>query len=705
MATLILTTVGNAVGGPLGGAIGGLLGRQIDQRLLGPKGRQGPRLGDLSVQSSSYGSPIPKLFGASRVAGTVIWSTDLRETRRKVSAGKGQPKSTVYSYSASFAVALSARSIARVGRIWADGNLLRGAAGDFKTKTGFRLYRGEEDQPVDPLIASVEGMGRAPAYRGLAYAVFEDFELGDYGNRIPSLSVEVFADEGAVSVGRMVTELGMTCDSPALIGGFAAAGDSLRALTETLAPLYPLRLRDDGDALRLSEDGRVATAPDARDLGASADGSPAARIARERRASGALPGLVTVAHYAPERDYQQGLQRVPAGGAGRTLRIDLPATLDAGAIKQRAALALRRMRGEGDRATLSLPWRALDLVPGSIVPLPGMAGAWRVTAVTLDRMVVEAALVREPGPMGAVAPADHGRALAQDDAPHGPTRLELLDIASPDGALHVPRIAVAAAGMSPGWRRAPLLLSVDDGLSWQEAGPTAAPAVMGRALDVLPPASPHLFDEAGSVEVELLHDGMDLSDASHASLLAGANLAMIGDETIQFRRAVPLGRNRYRLNGLIRGKGGTEWASSNHAPGERFVLLDADALAWIDVPPGTPSLRILPAGVADEGALASVVEAPGRATRPLAPVHVRAESLADGGRELRWIRRSRALADWSAPLDEPEERYLVAVGNTPGIEVTEPRFAIAPGGGPLSVSVHQLGRFGPSPEATLSIPN
>ena len=77
MATLVLSTVGTMLGGPVGGAIGSLLGQSIDQQLLGTGPRHGPRLGDLSVQSSSYGSPIPKLFGTMRVAGSIVWSTDL----------------------------------------------------------------------------------------------------------------------------------------------------------------------------------------------------------------------------------------------------------------------------------------------------------------------------------------------------------------------------------------------------------------------------------------------------------------------------------------------------------------------------------------------------------------------------------------------------------------------------------------------------
>ena len=114
MATLVLSTAGTILGGPVGGAIGGLLGQSIDQQLLGPGPRQGPRLGDLSVQTSSYGTQIPRVYGRMRVAGSIVWSTDLQEDSQTEGA-KGQPDSVTYSYSVSFAVALSSRPIGGMG--------------------------------------------------------------------------------------------------------------------------------------------------------------------------------------------------------------------------------------------------------------------------------------------------------------------------------------------------------------------------------------------------------------------------------------------------------------------------------------------------------------------------------------------------------------------------------------------------------------
>src|SRR3954454_6396407 len=114
MATLVFSTIGTALGGPLGGAIGALIGQAIDQELLGPSTR-GPRLGDLSVQTSAYGTQIPRVYGSMRVAGSVIWATDLTESSATTGA-KGQPDTT-YSYSVSLAVALSSRPLRSIKRI------------------------------------------------------------------------------------------------------------------------------------------------------------------------------------------------------------------------------------------------------------------------------------------------------------------------------------------------------------------------------------------------------------------------------------------------------------------------------------------------------------------------------------------------------------------------------------------------------------
>jgi hypothetical protein len=725
MATLILSTVGTLVGGPVGGAIGAIIGQQIDSRVFAPKGRRGPRLNELAVQSSSYGSAIPKLFGTNRVAGTVIWATDLKETKRKVSSGKGQPKSTVYSYSASFAVALSARRIVRVGRIWADGNLLRGAAGDFKSETGFRLHNGSEGQPADPLIASAEGIAMTPAYRGLAYAVFEDFQLGDFGNRIPALSFEVIADEGDVSIGTILSELGGTgvaADNPSLVQGFAGTGSSVRGVAELLAEIFHFSAHDDGSVLRL-ENGPAAYGSIAEaDLGGTHEPRPVPRVMRGRQSEDGLPATLSVAHYEPARDYQQGLQRVRDSGNGRRdLRIDMPVTLDAGRAKAHAAAALRRLRVGRTTGRIRLPWRYLDLVPGHHIALPDDTGDWRVAAVTLDRMVVEAELALDGAASLASLESDPGRSLAEPDLPHGPTAFHLLDLPPlDDGIATAPRVAVAAAGVLPGWRRATLLLSLDDGISWQEAGGTAAPAVIGTTRAALGPATPLLQDHTNSIEISLLNESMAIHSTTHDALLAGANAALIGNELVQFRDVASLGNNSYRLSGLFRGRRGTEWAIGSHQAEERFILIERETLAFIDVPAGTDKVRVIATGMADAQPQDRQLANPGQALMPLAPVQASAVRLPNGDIDIQWVRRSRNGWRWldgvDVPLAEEFERYQVVLtpdrGSPRVIERAEPRYVYtasmreadrADGATQVIASILQVGSFGLSRAVPVTI--
>lgn len=722
MATLVLTTVGRLVGGPIGGLLGALVGQGVDRAVLGPKGRQGPRLGELSVQTSSYGTALPKIFGTMRVAGTVIWASDLREQRHR-GGGKGRARTTSYSYSASFAVALSARPVRSVGRVWADGNLLRGAAGDWKTEIGaFRLHDGGDDQSADPLIASAEGAGLAPAYRGLAYAVFEDLQLADYGNRIPSLSFEIEADAGAVSIGAIagaLSEGAVAGAELATLDGYAATGDSVIGALATLATVAPLSLADDGARLLLSAP-TVPTATLSADEIGTASAGERASLRRETRAK-PPPGEVSIAYYEPARDHQAGLQRARRSGAGAE-RIELPAALGAGAAKAIAERRLARAWAERTRRTVRLPFARAGLRPGQLVSFAGEPGSWRIVETTLERMMVELELVRHRGASATPAAAEPGRAIGAPDLVHGATVLSVFELPDlSDDASGRPSLRVAAAGASPGWRRAALSLSLDDGASWSDAGATAAPAVMGRSATALPDGARDAFDTLGAVEVVLLHADMALEDADDARLIAGANLALIGEELVQFGRAAPLGNARWRLSRLLRGRRGTEWAMATHGANERFVLIEPETLIALDVPTGAigGTARVMASGLGDEAPVIADRAVTGASVRPPSPVRLRATAQAGGGTRLDWTRRSRAGWRWidgvDAPLGEEREAYALTVRRegvaVREVELAQPLFeydaaaiaADAGGATALTIEVRTIGSWAASLPARLTL--
>ncbi len=715
MATLILTAAGNALGGPIGGAIGSTLGQVIDAELFRPKARHGPRLGELAVQTSSYGSAIPKVFGTMRIAGTVIWATDLIERRSTSSNGKGKARTIDYHYVANFAVALSARPLLSIGRIWADGKLLRGAGGDFKVRTGFRLYPGDEKQAVDPLIAAVEGAGAAPAFRGTAYALFEEMELAEFGNRIPSLSFEIVADDGAVEVAAIGA--GLSADIVAAAGsgsvsGYAAIGDSVRGAVEELAVLEGLSLIDDGERLVLGPPGEAEAGPPAE--------LESGKRKLVRHGAASVPGEVTLTYYEPERDYQAGMQRAAAGpaGVGQSERRALAAAMSAQAAKQRAERRLDAAWAE--RATMSLHygWRGADIRPGAVLSLPGETGAWRVSRWTLGDMVVTLDLIRVATGGALATGAGAGRPVSEPDLPHGPTTLRLYDLPLAELASDgTPRLAAMASGSLAGWRRAALSLSSDGGASWQDVGQTAAPALLGIALSALPPGGSALLDLGGFVDVEMLHDEMVLTGCDEDALAAGANLALVGAELIQFGEVEPIAARRWRLSKLLRGRRGTEWAAA-HLAGEDFALLESAAIRPVELPSagslGT-EIQLLASGIGDAEPAEAAIMATGEALRPPAPVHLRAEPDGSGGIRLSWVRRSRLGWAWPSgadtPLGEESERYALAITGEGFVRETElalPAFTYdaamraLDGPGPVNASIVQLGTHGRSRPAIIT---
>ncbi len=216
--------VGWFVGYPmLGAAIGGMIGGAIDP----PKGPkiEGPRLSDLSQQTASFGVVLPRIYGSCAVHGNVFWieNNSLKETSKTSEAGGkgggGGAETTEYLYSATFGLALCEGEIAAIGRIWINGKLYyHGGSADLGTiaasalaaspmtmksgdlpegmdswsaSGGFTLYRGAADQQPAPRMQATLGAANTPAYRGVAWILFEDLPLKDYGNTLVGAQIKV----------------------------------------------------------------------------------------------------------------------------------------------------------------------------------------------------------------------------------------------------------------------------------------------------------------------------------------------------------------------------------------------------------------------------------------------------------------------------------------------------------------------------------
>lgn len=206
MASIIISgaafSFGNAfapgIGGHILSAYGRRVGKKIDQFLGLSTATDGKHLENFRVQDSRYGGAIPLTFGQTRVAGNVIWASDLVETKHESGGvfGKGgvlgsSSSGTTYTYSIHCAVAIAAGPIGGVLTIWGDSKVIY-QSGVWKSGIigSATLYKGTADQAVDPLLQSYVG-GAVPAYRNIAYIVLEGLQLKTFGNRLPNLTFEI----------------------------------------------------------------------------------------------------------------------------------------------------------------------------------------------------------------------------------------------------------------------------------------------------------------------------------------------------------------------------------------------------------------------------------------------------------------------------------------------------------------------------------
>ncbi|MGH8520139.1 MAG: phage tail protein [Gammaproteobacteria bacterium] len=168
---------------------------------------EGPRLGDLAIQSSARGAPLARAWGSMRIAGNVI---DGRKFEIKTEedlggggkgfGGGGSTTQITYNYYGDFAVSLCEGPIVGVRRIWLNNKLWYDVSDTASStaialsaehKKFFKLYTGTVTQNPDPTLEAIHGAGSVPPYRHTAYLVFTALPLDVFGNAIPHCSGEV----------------------------------------------------------------------------------------------------------------------------------------------------------------------------------------------------------------------------------------------------------------------------------------------------------------------------------------------------------------------------------------------------------------------------------------------------------------------------------------------------------------------------------
>ncbi len=165
----------------------------------------GPRMDNLKPAIKDIqGQVINLTYGTTRVSGTVFWASDIRETvhtevTEMSSKGGGSDYThtdVTYTYDCDIAVGISEGPIVGIRKMWANKELIYNVdvAPNSLSWLKYVLYSGGEGQTPSPILQAYNGYNVTPAHRGLAYIVFDHFQLDPFGRRVPqSFEFEVVA--------------------------------------------------------------------------------------------------------------------------------------------------------------------------------------------------------------------------------------------------------------------------------------------------------------------------------------------------------------------------------------------------------------------------------------------------------------------------------------------------------------------------------
>lgn len=233
-----------------------------------------------------------------------------------------------------------------------------------------------------------------------------------------------------------------------------------------------------------------------------------------------------------------------------------------------------------------------------------------------------------------------------------------------------PLIYMGAAPYGPGFWPGAIMYQLDGTEYDLEVGAvdSSSPSTWGVSTDALADATHYVWDRGNSVNVKLFYG--TLASASEADCNANPrlNLALLGEELIQFSTATLEGDGTYTLTGLKRGRRGTEWATGGHAAGDQFILLaDVAPVQFSSGDIGEDlSFRAATNGAdVDTATTTTVDEYDAASNKPWAPDQLHAvKDSGTGDWTLTWRRRSRVAGDFAPgdpPLGESTEEYDVKI--------------------------------------------
>ena len=621
-------------------------------------------------------------------------------------------------------------------------------------------YLGTDSQEIDTFFEQLVGTGEWPAHRGVAWVGVRNLQLADSGNTLPQFEFEVEQSPTAtvgdailaecVVGGMDAGEVDVSACSDVTVD--ALQGYVVRSVQAGLTSIQPLMT-----AFELfSYESDVATifvkradvevlAVDGSLLAAHGEGSDAPRDVQVVDAPDeSIPTEVVVRYVDPDVENQTGTQRdVRTTEPNRVTQFaDVPVSLTAARARELSSRILWTSLAWARTLRVTLPPSMVGVVREAMaLTFTANGEDWRMIARRVDRgeghmLVVEgprdlAHLIESaPDPEDVPSGASFDRGSQRRTFTAQPVELHLLDLpAMRDEHVRTPGLYFAVCGTSPddGWSGCSVFESIDGGTEYTLVADVRQAASIGASTaSASTTAAAEEWDETSVLDVYMTNG--ELESVTELECLNGANRACYGREVIGFRDVELTAERSYRLTGLLRGLRGTDEAISDHAVGDRFVVLTAPGLQWLSMSLSSVGMqrhyKAVTSGASLDDALAQEHFPTGATVAPFAPVQLAASRSASNDVTLTWVRRTRQVvrlfSAQAVPLVDPFEAYEVDVFEddtfadvvrtiacqSPSATYTaaqQTADGLTPGD-PVSVRVHQVGdmvRRGAALEGTL----
>lgn len=541
--------------------------------------------------------------------------------------------------------------------------------------TSIEFFLGTETQMPSSLIEEFEGAGNVPPFRGVSYFTIRRLQLEDFGNTIPTFTVEVEERSGGVAIRDVLTDLslraGLTSDQllfedmdDLTVNGYALTDmSSVRAAAEHLQAVFPFDMSEYGDQIRFRLRDRAAVgmilSDDLRAHTSDSSDIPA-KIERTRVDDLQLPKRVDLAFQDPNRNCSANKvsARRVFSHSNQVISVDLTISSTTTIMKKAAETLLANAVASRNSFKINVPPKYLRFEVGDVLLLP-MGHDTDYRKVRITEYDIGANFLLELKVVDHIETVSNIEAIADvsDVAPPredttASTVWAIYDGPSISGDEVADSSMMVVMGQTQGmWLGGALYRDMNSGSVTTVFGETVSatpdplwevdvtsdvPASQGVVLSpLLAGMVPDAIDYHSNLVIRFPLDEDYFITQSLASAAAGTdNIFLIGGEIIQALTVTPLGSNTYAFTKILRGLRGTDYAMHGHVSGERAFAVSEDTFQFWTLPQtligGTIDYRVVTTDADITTGATEQVVFTGGYRRPLPPA-VRAALRNDDG--------------------------------------------------------------------------